>query len=112
MPQRACRAVASCLSTTNPSIPSSLPCCSRPVLLSGEPGLRKEHLAALIHYSSPNRELPLVKIDCQATQDIAAVLFGPDGSEADGSSSGLLCSLAATGGTLLLNNVHVVSLAD
>ncbi|KAL4421116.1 hypothetical protein ABPG77_001511 [Micractinium sp. CCAP 211/92] len=80
----------------------------RPVLLSGEPGLRKEHLAALIHYSSPNRELPLVKIDCQATQDIAAVLFGPDGSEADGSSSGLLCSLAATGGTLLLNNVHVV----
>ncbi|KAL4439939.1 hypothetical protein ABPG75_002940 [Micractinium tetrahymenae] len=89
----------------------------RPAILYGEPGLRKEHLAALIHYSSPARELPLLKIDCQATRDVAAVLFGTDsaaGSDAGGGGSqgsgsgGLLHSVEATGGTLLLNNVHVV----
>lgn len=93
----------------------SLPCpparCSHPVILYGEPGLRKEHLAALIHYSSPARDLPLVKVDCQATADVAAALFGAAGGEAGG-DGGLLHSLAATGGTLLLNNVHLVGATD
>ncbi|EFN55334.1 hypothetical protein CHLNCDRAFT_6666, partial [Chlorella variabilis] len=73
-----------------------------PVFVLGEAGLKKSHIGALVHYTSADSHLPLVKVDFEATRDPAAVLFGSNGS------SGLLESLQQTGGTLLLNNVHVV----
>ena len=38
------------------------PAC-RPVLISGEPGLEKDNLAALIHFGSPDRKRLMVRLD-------------------------------------------------
>ena len=35
----------------------------QPVLLMGEPGLEKDNLAALIHFGSAERRLPLIRLD-------------------------------------------------
>ena len=93
--------VPSCLSLYRS--PDALHPCRHPVFVLGEAGLKKSHIGALVHYTSADSHLPLVKVDFEATRDPAAVLFGSNGS------SGLLESLQQTGGTLLLNNVHVVS---
>jgi NAD-dependent dihydropyrimidine dehydrogenase PreA subunit len=45
----------------------------RPVLIHGEPGLEKDNLAALIHYSSADRRQPMIRLD--------ATLMKPDGGE-------------------------------
>ena len=73
----------------------------RPVLVSGEPGLKKCHVGAMVHYTSIDSNRPLLKVDCEATHDLEAVLFGSGGGR-------VLGALRQTGGTLLLNNVHVV----
>lgn len=46
---------------------------ARPVLISGEPGLEKDNIAALIHYGSPARRHLMVRLNC--------ALLGPDGAE-------------------------------
>lgn len=85
------------------------------MFLVGEPGLRKHHLAAQIHFgaSAPAAELPLLKIDCSSVKDPIALLDDSDGSGGSGGGSdggsGILASLQRSGGTLLLTNVHVVS---
>jgi transcriptional regulator with AAA-type ATPase domain/ferredoxin len=44
-----------------------------PVLISGEPGLEKDNIAALIHFSSPARRELMVRFNC--------ALLRPDGAE-------------------------------
>ncbi|MFS8911670.1 sigma 54-interacting transcriptional regulator [Synechococcus sp. H60.3] len=72
---------------------------SKPVLIFGEPGLEKDNVAALIHFGSPRRRQPMIKVDCSALQASGADLFGRAGGK-----PGLLEWLGE--GTLLLNNLH------
>ena len=69
------------------------------VLIFGEPGLEKDNIAALIHFSSPWRREPIIQINCAILQASGADLFGRLGGK-----PGLLEALAH--GTLILNNVH------
>ncbi|MEM1368656.1 MAG: cyclic nucleotide-binding domain-containing protein, partial [Cyanobacteria bacterium P01_H01_bin.15] len=43
-----------------------------PVLIFGEPGQEKDNLAALIHFGSAQRRLPLIQVDCDKLQSNAA----------------------------------------
>lgn len=69
------------------------------VLISGEPGVEKDNIAALIHYSSAYRRQPIIKVDCTSLQASGADLFGRQGGK-----PGLLEALDQ--GTLILNNVE------
>lgn len=69
------------------------------VMIFGEPGLEKSNLAALVHFGSPQRNLPMVKLDCSRMDPAGAELFGR------GQRPGVL-SWLRTGGTVLLNNAH------
>ena len=68
-----------------------------PILISGEPGLGKDNLAALIHFGSSNKAKPMIQINCERLR--AQDLFGKGEGQ-----PGLLEWLAD--GTLLLNNVQ------
>ncbi len=70
-----------------------------PILIFGEPGLEKDNIAALIHFGSPRRRQPMIKLDCSALQVSGADLFGRAGGK-----PGLLEWLGE--GTLLLNNIQ------
>jgi transcriptional regulator with AAA-type ATPase domain/NAD-dependent dihydropyrimidine dehydrogenase PreA subunit len=69
------------------------------VLIFGEPGLEKDNIAALIHFSSPLRREPIIKINCGILQTTGADLFGRVGGK-----TGLLEWLGS--GTLILNNIQ------
>ena len=70
----------------------------RPVLISGEPGLEKDNLAALIHFGSPDRRLPLVRLN--------GALLRPDGAELFAGSSESPALLEALGeGGLVLDQI-------
>ncbi len=71
------------------------------ILLFGEPGLEKDNLAALIHFGSPTRRQPIIKVDCAKLQTSGAELFGRSGGK-----PGLIASLET--GTLVLNNIHLL----
>ena len=75
----------------------------RSVLIFGEPGLEKDTLAALIHFSSPDRRAPLIQIDCNTIQNSGAELFGRAGGK-----PGLIEALGS--GTLILNNIQELPL--
>jgi polyferredoxin len=49
-----------------------------PVLISGEPGLEKDNLAALIHFSSPARRHLMVRLNCALLRPDGAELFHGD----------------------------------
>jgi transcriptional regulator with AAA-type ATPase domain/NAD-dependent dihydropyrimidine dehydrogenase PreA subunit len=68
-------------------------------LIFGEPGLEKDNIAALIHYGSPYRREPAIKIDCSTVQASGAELFGRAGGK-----PGLIEALGQ--GTLILNNIQ------
>ena len=71
------------------------------VLISGEPGLEKDNIAALIHYGSPARKQLLVRLNAALLRADGAELFapGPDG----------LCLLERLGsGGLLLDQIDRV----
>lgn len=68
-------------------------------LIFGEPGLEKDNIAALIHYSSPFRRTPIIKVNCGFLQTSGADLFGRVGGK-----PGLLAYLG--NGTLVLNNIQ------
>jgi polyferredoxin len=75
----------------------------RPVLISGEPGLEKDNLAALIHYGSPQRQQLMLRFD--------GALLKPDGSEvfaagSDGAEPPLLELLGE--GSLLIDKIDQV----
>lgn len=82
---------------------TSLFLCRRPTLIFGEPGLEKDNIAAQIHYrSSKHQEWPIARFDCGKLDSYGSQLFGR------GSKQGLLHWLGQ--GTLLLTNVHKVTL--
>jgi transcriptional regulator with AAA-type ATPase domain/NAD-dependent dihydropyrimidine dehydrogenase PreA subunit len=54
---------------------------ARPVLISGEPGLEKDNIAALIHFSSPARRHFMVRLNCALLRPDGAELFGGDSRE-------------------------------
>lgn len=71
----------------------------QPVLIFGEPGLQKDNLAALIHFSSSFRREPLIQVNCSKLQASGAELFGRAG--------GKLSLLEALGkGTIIFNNLQ------
>lgn len=73
-----------------------------PVLIFGEPGLQKDNLATLIHFSSPFRREPIIQVNCSQLQASGAELFGRVG--------GKLSLIEALGkGTLILNNLQELS---
>ncbi|GBE94446.1 sigma 54-interacting transcriptional regulator [Nostoc cycadae] len=69
------------------------------VEIFGEPGLEKDNIAALIHYGSPKRREPIIKINCGILQTSGIDLFGRAGGK-----PGLLEWLGE--GTLVLNNIQ------
>lgn len=69
------------------------------VLIFGEPGLEKDNIAALIHFGSPQRREPIIKVNCGILQTSGADLFGRAGGK-----PGLLEWLG--NGTLILNNIQ------
>lgn len=71
----------------------------RPVMIFGEPGLGKDNIAALIHFSSADRKQPLIKVNCDTLQANGVELFGRVGGK-----PGLLEWLGA--GSLMLNNAQ------
>ncbi|MBE9172500.1 4Fe-4S binding protein [Cyanobium sp. LEGE 06143] len=73
------------------------------VLVSGEPGLEKDNIAALIHFGSPCRRRLLVRLAGASLRGDGANLFGPSGSDGVGS---LLDSLGE--GSLLIDQVDQV----
>ena len=71
----------------------------QPLLVFGEPGLEKDNMAALIHFSSPQRREPMIQMICGLLQTSGADLFGRAGGK-----PGLLEWLGE--GTLVLNNIQ------
>jgi len=69
------------------------------VLIFGEPGLEKDNIASLIHFSSPQRREPIIKVNCNILQTSGADLFGRVGGK-----PGLIEWLGE--GTLILNNIQ------
>jgi polyferredoxin len=71
---------------------------ARPVLISGEPGLEKYNIAALIHFGSAARQRLLVRINCARLR--------PDGAELFAGAGGGACLLQCLGdGGLLLDQI-------
>ncbi len=56
---------------------------ARPVLISGEPGLEKDNIAALIHFGSSARRTLLLRVDGASLRPDAGLLFGHGGSSSD-----------------------------
>jgi transcriptional regulator with AAA-type ATPase domain/NAD-dependent dihydropyrimidine dehydrogenase PreA subunit len=70
-----------------------------PVLISGEPGLEKDNIAALIHFGSSRRHQPIISLKSALITATGAELFGRVGGK-----PGLLEWLGE--GTLILNDVQ------
>ncbi|MCP9915989.1 4Fe-4S binding protein [Cyanobium sp. ATX 6F1] len=79
---------------------------ARAVLLSGEPGLEKDNLAALIHFGSAARKQLMVRLDGGLLRGDGVELFGSASSDGEGS---LLMSLGA--GALLIDKLDRVDTA-
>ena len=58
---------------------------SHPVLISGEPGLEKDNIAALIHFGSRARRRLLVRLDGATLREDGASLFGSASGDGEGS---------------------------
>lgn len=83
------------------------------VLLKGETGVGKDHLAELIHQAGNNNGKPFVVVDCGAmTETLSEVeLFGyAQGAFTDARHSKVGLVEAAEGGTLFFNEVANMSL--
>lgn len=76
------------------------------VLVSGEPGLEKDNIAALIHFGSPCRRQLLARLAGAGLRGDGANLFGSSGTDGTGS---LLDRLGA--GSLLIDQVDQVPAA-
>ncbi|HKV13166.1 MAG TPA: sigma 54-interacting transcriptional regulator [Thermoanaerobaculia bacterium] len=78
-----------------------------PVLLIGETGAGKEHLARILHASSPRREGPFVAVNCAAipAELLEAEMFGIGKGVATGVSGRPGKFELARGGTLFLDEI-------
>ena len=82
-----------------------------PILITGEVGVGKSHLARFIHSISPRADHPLVFIDCGSFGDLDNVLYEHCAGAFTGatwSNAGRL--RAAHGGTMVLDDVDRLSL--
>ncbi|MEM9558058.1 MAG: sigma 54-interacting transcriptional regulator [Acidobacteriota bacterium] len=82
-----------------------------PVLLVGETGVGKEHLAQTLHRSSPRRDAPFMALNCAAipAELLEAELFGIGRGVATGVQARRGKFLEASGGTLFLDEVGDMS---
>jgi two-component system response regulator PilR (NtrC family) len=78
-----------------------------PVLLIGETGVGKEHLARILHESSPRRDGPFVAVNCAAipAELLEAEMFGIGKGVATGVSGRPGKFELARGGTLFLDEI-------
>ena len=84
-----------------------------PVLLTGESGTGKDHLARWIHQHGRRRDGPFLGFDCSAVPEglLEAELFGHEaGAFTDANTARTGCLVAARGGTLYLDNVDSLDL--
>lgn len=84
-----------------------------PVLITGESGSGKDHLARWVHSMSTNKDGPFLGLDCSAIPEsiVEAELFGyEEGAFTDAQSSRHGYLLAAQSGTLYLDNVDSIPL--
>jgi DNA-binding NtrC family response regulator/tetratricopeptide (TPR) repeat protein/predicted Ser/Thr protein kinase len=84
-----------------------------PVLLTGESGSGKDHLARWIHSMSTRSAEPFLALDCSAIPAglVEAELFGYEaGAFTDAHTARSGCLLAAQGGTVYLDNVDSIPL--
>ena len=75
---------------------------ARPVLISGEPGLEKDNLAALIHFGSVARHQLMLRLDGALLRPDGADLFGSTASGNGGAGEGERPLLELLGGGALL----------
>lgn len=83
------------------------------VLITGESGTGKGLIAGAIHYNSPRREGPFVKINCAAITEtlLESELFGHEKGAFTGAERRKEgCFLQADGGSLFLDEVSEMSL--
>ncbi|HTN51214.1 MAG TPA: sigma-54 dependent transcriptional regulator [Anaeromyxobacter sp.] len=76
------------------------------VLVVGEPGTGKEHVAQALHEASPRRDRPFVRVTCAALSEVLleSELFGHEPGAFDGAEARHLGKLEqAGGGTLFLH---------
>lgn len=76
----------------------------RAVLISGEPGLEKDNLAALVHFGSPSRQQLMLRFDGALLRADGADLFGTGGGNGEPPLLELLGS-----GALLIDNLDQVA---
>jgi len=83
-----------------------------PVLITGETGVGKEHVAETLHASSARREGPFVAVNCAAipSELLEAELFGIESGVATGVSARKGKFQLARGGVLFLDEIGDMSL--
>src|SRR3954468_3340133 len=87
---------------------------SSTVLIQGESGAGKDHVASLLHYLGANPEQPLVKIDCASLPPslLESELFGYERGAFTGATQAKRGRMElACKGTLVLDEVATLSLA-
>jgi transcriptional regulator with PAS, ATPase and Fis domain len=82
-----------------------------PVLIVGETGVGKEHIARILHASSPRRDGPFVAVNCAAVPPelLEAELFGIERGVATGVAARPGKFQLAEGGVLLLDEIGDMS---
>jgi psp operon transcriptional activator len=86
---------------------------ARPVLVLGERGTGKEHIAARLHYLSPRWDQPLVKLNCAALTEtlLESELFGHEAGSFTGATGRRIGRFEqADGGTLVLDELGTIPL--
>lgn len=85
--------------------------CDLPVIVSGETGVGKEHVARILHESSERRDGPFVAINCAAIPSdlLEAEMFGIGKGVATGVSERMGKFELANGGSLFLDEISEMS---
>ena len=87
-------------------------CTKSTVLITGETGTGKEMVARAIHYRSPQREMPLIKVNCAAIPEtlLESELFGHVRGAFTGAATSKKGKFAlAHGGTIFLDEIGTMS---